>query len=236
MKTVVTYENPNSEASIQFIVAEPIGEYKPTEKSSYVGTSINRAIKDYYACPTNREKVSVLQWIVENPEFQILKRYSTAENAVYGLNISQYDDILLSGEMPKNLAIAQKLVENKFDVFLLTNPTSTKSADFVLRQNNKLYYVEGKTLDGKNSLDHLIEKGCEQSNRLVIDIIGTTKTNYIKTIVETGFERYSALQELFLLKGSRLIRINRQMSQTKTFMESFKKIWNKNKYRELNSL
>jgi len=229
MEVVVTYENPNSEDSIQIIVAEPIGEYKPTEKSPYVGTSINRAIKDYYACSTNREKVSVLQWIVENPEFQMLKRYSTAENSVYGLNISQYDDILLSGEMPKNLVIAQKLVVNKFDVFLLSNPTSTKSADFVLRQNNKLYYVEGKTLDGKNSLDHLIEKGSEQSNRLVIDIIGTTNTNYIKTIVEKGFESYSVLQELFLLKGSRLIRINRQMSQTKTFMESFKKVWNKNK-------
>ena len=230
MEIVVTYENPNSEDSIQNnIVAEPIGEYNPSEKSSYVGTSINRAIKDYYACPTNKEKVSVLQWIVENPEFQVLKRYSTIENSVYGLNISQYDDILLSGEMPKNLAIAQKLVMNKFDVFLLTNPTSTKSADFVLRQNNKLYYVEGKTLDGKNSLDHLIEKGSEQSNRVVIDIVGTTSTNYIKTIIEKGFERYSVLQELFLLKGSRLIRINRQMSQTKTFMESFKKVWNKNK-------
>lgn len=91
------------------------------------------------------------------------------------------------------------------------------------------YYVEGKTLDGKNSLDHLIEKGSEQSNRVVIDIVGTTSTNYIKTIIEKGFERYSVLQELFLLKGSRLIRINRQMSQTKTFMESFKKVWNKNK-------
>ncbi|MBP5723097.1 MAG: hypothetical protein J6X18_05935 [Bacteroidales bacterium] len=230
MEIVVTYENPNSEDSIQDnIVAEPIGEYKPTEKPPYAGTSINRAVKDYYACQTNREKVSVLQWIVENPEYQVLKRYSTAENAVFGLNISQYDDILLSGEMPKNLAIAQKLVMNKFDVFLLTNPTSTKSADFVLRQNNKLYYVEGKTLDGKNSLDHLIEKGSEQSNRVVIDIVGTTSTNYIKTIIEKGFERYSVLQELFLLKGSRLIRINRQMSQTKTFMESFKKVWNKNK-------
>ena len=229
MEIVVTYENPNSEDSIQIIVVEPVGEYRPTEKSPYAGTSINKAIKDYYACPTNKEKISVLQWIVENPEFQVLKRYSTAENAVFGLNISQYDDILLSGEMPKNLAIAQKLVMNKFDVFLLTNPTSTKSADFVLRQNNKLYYVEGKTLDGKNSLDHLIEKGSEQSNRVVIDIVGTTSTNYIKTIIEKGFERYSVLQELFLLKGSRLIRINRQMSQTKTFMESFKKVWNKNK-------
>jgi hypothetical protein len=85
------------------------------------------------------------------------------------------------------------------------------------------------SISPKNSLDHLIEKGSEQANRVVIDIVGTTSTNYIKTIIEKGFERYSVLQELFLLKGSRLIRINRQMSQTKTFMESFKKVWNKNK-------
>ena len=51
MEIVVTYENPNSEDSIQIIVAEPVGEYRPTEKPPYAGTSINKAIKDYYACP-----------------------------------------------------------------------------------------------------------------------------------------------------------------------------------------
>lgn len=230
MEIVVTYENPNSEDSIQDnIVAEPIGEYKPTEKPPYAGTSINRAIKDYYACQTNREKVSVLQWIVENPEFQVLKRYSTAENAVFGLNISQYDDILLSGEMPKNLAIAQKLVMNKFDVFLLTNPTSTKSADFVLRQNNKLYYVEGKTLDGKNSLDHLIEKGSEQANRVVIDIVGTTRTNYITKEIKSAFEYYPTLQEIFLFKRSRLIKINRLAATAKHFEDYFARYWQQQK-------
>ncbi|MBR4497810.1 MAG: hypothetical protein IKP08_03935 [Bacteroidales bacterium] len=230
MEIVVTYENPNSEDSIQDnIVAEPVAEYRPTEKLPYAGTSINKAIKDYYACPTNKEKVSVLQWIVENPEFQVLKRYSTAENAVYGLNISQYDDILLSGEMPKNLVIAQKLVANKFDVFLLSNPTSTKSADFVLRQNNKLYYVEGKTLDGKNSLDHLIEKGCEQSNRLVIDIIGTKNARYLKKEIQCGFESNSSLQYLFLFKGKRLIVIDRDAALANDFENTFLKIWNKRK-------
>ena len=136
MEIVVTYENPNSEDSIQDnIVAEPIGEYKPTEKPPYAGTSINRAIKDYYACQTNREKVSVLQWIVENPEFQVLKRYSTAETAVYGLNISQYDDILLSGEMPKNLAIAQKLVMNNIYRAMLGAEASEQSERMIAMDN-----------------------------------------------------------------------------------------------------
>ena len=106
MEIVVTYENPNSEDSIQDnIVAEPIAEYRPTEKSPYAGTSIN----NYYACPTNKEKVSVLQWIVENPEFQVLKRYSTAENAVYGLNISQYDDRITNYTMWKAKPLTAKI-------------------------------------------------------------------------------------------------------------------------------
>lgn len=81
--------------------------------------------------------------------------------------------------------------------------------------------MEGKTLDGKNSLDHLIEKGSEQSSKIVIDIIGTTNVTYLSTAIKTGFEQNHALQEMFLLKGSRLIRITRKMLLAKTFLKSF---------------
>ena len=246
MKIVVTYENPNSEDSIQDnIVAEPVGEYRLTEKPSYAGTSINKAIKDYYACPTNKEKVSVLQWIVENPEFQVLKRYSTAENAVYGLNISQYDDILLSGEMPKNLVIAQKLVANKFDVFLLSNPTSTKSADFVLRllsnptstksadfvlrKRNCLYYVEGKTSSGGSALSTRMEEGNKQADRIVVNFISYPSLHEIFSLVKTTFYKYTQLKELFLLKGSRLLDIKRDFSESVNFEERFAKLWGQRK-------
>ena len=230
MEIVVTYENPNSEDSIQNnIVVEPIGEYKPTEKSSYVGTSINRAIKDYYACPTNKEKVSVLQWIVENPEFQVLRRYSTTENSVYGLNISQYDDILLSGEMPKNLAIAQKLVVNKFDVFLLTNPTSTKSADFVLRKRNCLYYVEGKTSSGGSALSTRMEEGNKQADRIVVNFISYPSLHEIFSLVKTTFYKYTQLKELYFLKGARLIAIKRNFAESSKFEAKFAKLWGQRK-------
>ena len=230
MEIVVTYENPNSEDSIQDnIVAEPVAEYRPTEKPPYAGTSINKAIKDYYACPTNKEKVSVLQWIVENPEFQVLKRYSTAENAVYGLNISQYDDILLSGEMPKNLVIAQKLVANKFDVFLLSNPTSTKSADFVLRKRNCLYYVEGKTSSGGSALSTRMEEGNKQADRIVVNFISYPSLHEIFSLVKTTFYKYTQLKELFLLKGSRLIDIKRDFSESVNFEERFAKLWGQRK-------
>ena len=204
------------------LASEPASEYR--KAIVYQGTTINKAIVDYYACNTNKDRVAILQWIVERTEFQELRRFSTNENAVYGLNISQYDDILLSGEMPNNLAIAQKLVTNKFDVFLLSNPNSTKSADFILRKNNLLYYAEGKTLNGKNSLDHLIAKGCQQSNTIVIDIIGTSKINYLKKEIKKAFETYP-LQEIFLLKGGRLIKIDNLTANAKHFEDYFARHW-----------
>ena len=95
--------------------------------------------------------------------------------------------------------------------------------EIVLRQNNKLYYVEGKTLD------HLIEKGCEQSNRLVIDIIGTKNARYLKKEIQCGFESNSSLQYLFLFKGKRLIVIDRDAALANDFENTFLKLWNKRK-------
>ncbi|MCQ2976230.1 MAG: hypothetical protein MJ211_15630, partial [Bacteroidales bacterium] len=140
-----------------------------------------------------------------------------------------YDDILKTGETPKNLQIALKFVKNKFDVFLLSNPSNTKSADFIIRQKGKLFYVEGKTLNGKNSLGHRLEKGVQQSNRIAIDIIGTKDFMTIKAEIFRSFIKNENLQEVMLFKGSRLININRDIAYSKDFDNTFKKIWNKQK-------
>jgi len=209
------------------IINEPTPEFY--QRFDYQGITINRAIKDYYSYATNREKVSVLKWIVNNSEFQKIKRFSNTENFIYGLNLSQYDDILLSGEMPKNLEIAQKFVRNKYDVFLLSNPSNCKSADFIIRQKNLLYYVEGKTFNGNNSLDHLFEKGCQQSEIVVINIVGDKTTNYLKKEIKRAFVQLTNLHEIMLFKGTRLIRISRSIATSKHFYDDFARIWTASK-------
>lgn len=61
--------------------------------------------------------------------------------------MGDFDKALSQKEMPKNLTSAKKLTHNGYDVYLLSNPNSIKSADFILMKNNNIY-VEGKTLDG----------------------------------------------------------------------------------------
>ncbi|MCQ2976229.1 MAG: hypothetical protein MJ211_15625 [Bacteroidales bacterium] len=211
---------------IILLVNEPIPEYGVPE---YKGTSINVAIKDYYSFTTNREKVAVLKWITAQPQFTEMKRFTEGENKIFTLNESEYDDILKTGETPKNLQIALKFVKNKFDVFLLSNPSNTKSADFIIRQKGKLFYVEGKTLNGKNSLNHLIEKGGLQSNRIAINIVGTTVTNYIKDTIKKSFEQNNNLTQLYLFKGQRCIIIDRDAIYSKDFEKIFTRLWNRRK-------
>ncbi|MBP5722115.1 MAG: hypothetical protein J6X18_00825 [Bacteroidales bacterium] len=115
---------PERTEDVIVLVCEPTAEYGKT--IGYQGTTITNALKDYYAFTTNREKVEVLKWIVAQPDFAELQRFSTVGNKILTLYANQYNEILKKGETPNNLQIAQKLVDNGYDVFMLSNPKGTK--------------------------------------------------------------------------------------------------------------
>ena len=92
-----------------------------------------------------------------------------------------------------------------------------------------MYYVEGKTLDGANSLDHLLEKGAKQADWVVVNIVGTNDVNYISREVKSVFEQNENLREILLLKGSRLIPILKEDIKSKDYKTKFRKIWIKQK-------
>ena len=129
--------------------------------------------------------------------------------------------------MPANLALAKKFVAKGYDVYMLPNPKNTRSADYILRKDNKLYYTEGKFLTGKNSLDHKFYK--EQAERISIDVMSSISANYVSSIVKTSFEQYGNLKEVILFKGSRMITIHRKAVTSKSFEKAMLKEWNKNK-------
>ena len=127
------------------------------------------------------------------------------------------------------MQIAQKFVGNGYDVFLLSNPNATKSADFIIRQKNRVFYVEGKTSSGGSSLVHRFEKGAEQADRIAINLYQASSVKKIFTEIRYAFERNTNLRNIFLFKGSRLISIERDLFESTYFEKQFKAIWNKKK-------
>ena len=224
MDEKATIPYPERTEDIILLVCEPATEYgKPIV---YQGTTITNALKDYYSFTTNREKVDVLKWIVAQPAFTELKRLSMAENKIFTLYTNQYDEILKTGEMPNNLQIAQKFVKNGFDVFLLANPRITKSADFIVRQKNKFFYVEGKNSSGGSALSVRLSEGARQSEIIAVNFSNYPKFHELLTLVKHAFEVNSALRTIILFKKARMITISCKLLKAPNGENIFFKLWN----------
>ncbi len=193
------------------------------------GGGITTAIKLYNKHKGNRDRINILKEIVNMREFQILKSISTKDNKVFGFNVSQYDDVLKQKEMPKNIAIAQKLVQNKYDVYLLPNISGMKSADFITIKDGKLFYFEAKTINGKSTIKQRLLEASTQSDRVVLDIIGVSNPNDIAENVKWFFEKNDDVKEILMFKKSRPIYVSRRKFDSKNFVKKFIKEWEQKK-------
>ena len=227
MNEKATTPYPERTEDVIVLVCEPATEYgKPIV---YQGTTITNALKDYYSFATNREKVDVLKWIVVQSNFTELKRLSTTENKIFTLYTNQYDEILKTGETPNNLQIAQKFVSNGYDVFLLSNPNATKSADFIIRQKNRVFYVEGKTSSGGSALSGRLSEGAKQADRIAINLTNYSKLKRLAENIKTTFIQNPSLRELLIFKGSVLIQIDRYLITSKDYSKILFKEFNRKK-------
>ena len=187
---------PERTEDVIVLVCEPVAEYE--KPIVYQGTTITNALKDYYSFITNHEKVDVLKWIVAQTIFSEMQRFSTTENKVFALYKDQYDEIQQTGETPNNLQIAQKFVMNGYDVFLLSNPKATKSADFIIRRRNCLYYVEGKTSTGGSALSVRLSEGAKQANRIAINFSIIPQFHDLYHQTRKAFENNEFLTNLYI--------------------------------------
>ena len=191
--------------------------------------TITELVNAYYDAKYNAEKVKILKEIVAKPDFKKLSFYSSRSNSIY----SVHDDFakgLKQLEMPKNLRLANKYVNNGYDVHILPNIKGSKSADFIIKKKDKLVYVEGKEFDGKNTLGLRIKDGATQSETVVVDVVGNQNTSYVFSEVRNAFRTVPNLMELHLFKGNRLIYINRnKTTNDKKFEKYFKTLWDAKK-------
>lgn len=189
---------------------------------------LSAALKEYYAATTNAEKVLILKGILDNIPFVELKRFSRGGCRLFAMCRSE-NDLPSSDEFPGNLSLARKLMANGYDVYMLGNPNVIKSADFIATRKNMIYYLEGKTFSGTNTLDHLLSKAANQADIVVVDIVAQTGVTYLSSIIRLSFEKNTNLKEMILFKGSRMIITTRQQAEEKQFEQKFKKIWVKTK-------
>lgn len=198
-------------------------------KNSNIKADVSNYIIQRNKAQTNKDKVSLDKEIIKNENFVLAYKYSNGKNKIYATEPIIEENIKNNPEYNKNLQMAQKMVNNGYDVYLLSNPHGNKSADFLLVKDNKVYYTEGKLSSGKNSLNHNLNKGATQSERILIDLTGTKDTNYIASQLEIAFNNNPNLKEVKILKGGREIKITSRDMERRNFKLFFKKEWERKK-------
>lgn len=186
---------------------------------------INKAIELYSKKKINAEKVAILKGITEMKDFKAIKNLSTKNNTLYGFNIKQYEKLLRESEMPKNIVIAKKLLNNNHDVYLLPNVTGIKSADFITVKNKKYYYYEAKTINGKSTLKARLQEASTQSDRIILDVVGINNPKEIAENVRWFFNNFNTPTEVLLFKRGRIIKVTRRQLKSKNFVKNFEKEW-----------
>lgn len=178
---------------------------------------------------SNTERVAITKKIIEDPNFKAIRQLSTKDHSIYTLNPEELDVPTNQKELPKNLAMAQKMVRNGYDAYLLSNPHGMKSADFVFVKNGKVYYMEGKLSTGKNSFSHNLSDASTQSERILIDVASLRNSKKIAKELMDAFNNNDRLQGIKLLKGGREISVTRSRISKKNFQYDFKREWEQKK-------
>ena len=78
-------------------------------------------------------------------------------------------------DLGRRLEAARKAVTCGYTVYLLPNPQSIKSADFIFERKGVYRLYELKTITGKNSVGNRLKESSGQSNRVILHI--TSKYN-----------------------------------------------------------
>ena len=209
-----------NEEELSSLLQEPVfNKYNAIAKNGLAA-----ALKEYYAAATNAEKVLILKSILDNMPFVELKRFSRGGCRLFAMCQSE-NDLPSSNEFPGNLSLARKLMANGYDVYMLSNPNGIRSADFIATKKKMVYYIEGKTMNGQESLDELLSKASSQSEIVVIDIIGTDDIHYIAREIKNAFVHNLSLLEVILLNGSRLISVDRRRWGRKDFEKDLQNEW-----------
>lgn len=194
-----------------------------------IKADIAEYVKARNAAKTYKEKVALDVDMVKNGGFIRSEYHSTSKGSIFATEELPRKIDKNNLELSKNIQMAKKMANNGYDVYMLSNPRSSKSADFIFVKNGNVYYTEGKLSTGKNSLDHNFGKGSSQSERILVDMTGTDDTNYISIQIKNAFNNNSDLKEVMLLKGGRLLSITSRIVGGKNFGQYFKKLWEQKK-------
>ena len=125
------------------------------------------------------------------------------------------------------LNAARKAVGHGYRVFILPNPKGIRTADFIFEKKGNYKMYDLKTIVGKSSAGNRLLESIGQSNRVLLNIIANYNARVLASDIKTYFEVNDDAIEVLIIKGNKIIPINKASVENSNFNRIFRKRYEK---------
>jgi hypothetical protein len=122
---------------------------------------------------------------------------------------------------------ARKAVEHGYRVYILPNPRSFRTADFIFEKKGILGLYDLKTVHGKGSVGTQLLDSIGQTNRVLLNMQSDYNARLLAADIKTYFETNQDALEVLIFKGKKVLPVNRIQIQSPDFNRVFRKRYEK---------
>ena len=154
-----------------------------------------------------------VEQIAKRSEFRPLE----GENGIFlcgGEKSTDYNNLLNA---------ARWAVYHKYNVYILPNPKGIRTPDFIFERRGIYRIYDLKTIHGKASAGNRLKESIGQTNRVLLNMRCKYKAQILALDIRAYFIASPFALEVLVLKGHKLISVNRNMAMSKQFISTFRK-------------
>ena len=122
---------------------------------------------------------------------------------------------------------ARKAVEHGYRVYILPNPRSCRTADFIFEKKGILGLYDLKTVYGKGSVGTQLLDSIGQTNRVLLNMTTDYNARLLASEIKAYFESNQDALEVLIFKGKKVLPVNRIQVQSPDFNRVFRKRYEK---------
>ncbi len=122
---------------------------------------------------------------------------------------------------------ARKAVEHGYRVYMLPNPRSCRTADFIFEKKGILGLYDLKTVYGKGSVETQLLDSIGQTNRVILNMTTDYNARLLASDIKTYFETNQDALEVLIFKGKKVLPVNRVQVQSPDFNRVFRRRYEK---------
>ena len=122
---------------------------------------------------------------------------------------------------------ARKAVEHGYRVYILPNPKSCRTADFIFEKKGIVGLYDLKTVHGKGSVGTQLFDSIGQTNRVLLNITIDYNTRLLASDIKKYFETNPDAIEVLIFKGHKFFSVERTLTLSIQYYKLFRKRYEK---------